>query len=139
MSSGKVANMQIGKVAREVGVATSAIRFYEEAGLIPAPERTPSGYRDYDRSVIDRLAFIRAGQTVGLTLAELGEVLVIRDRGEAPCRHVTELIDTRITEIDRRIGDLRRLRKDLVTLADTAADFDPVDCPPESVCRILSK
>lgn len=132
-----MANMQIGKVAREVGVATSAIRFYEEAGLIPAPERTPSGYRDYDRSVIDRLAFIRAGQAVGLTLAELGEVLVIRDRGEAPCRHVTELIDTRITEIDRRIGDLRRLRKDLAALAETAAAFDPADCPPESVCRIM--
>lgn len=130
--------MQIGEVARQVGVATSAIRFYEEAGLLPEAERTASGYREYDQSVMDRLAFIRAGQGVGLTLNELREVLLIRDRGEAPCRHVSDLITTRIREVDERIKDLRRLRKDLTALAETATDFDPADCPPESVCRILS-
>ena len=130
--------MQIGEVARRVGVATSAIRFYEETGLIPEPERAPSGYRVYDPAVIDRLAFIRAGQAVGLTLSELAEVLQIRDRGEAPCRHVTELIGSRIREIDERMRDLRKLRKDLVGLADTAVDFDPAECSPESVCRILT-
>ena len=130
--------MKIGEVARRVGVATSALRFYEEAGLLPEPERTPSGYREYDPSVIDRLAFIRAGQAVGVTLAELKEVLRIRDRGEAPCRHVTDLIETRIREVDERIEDLRRLRGDLAGLAATAADFDPALCPPESVCRILT-
>lgn len=130
--------MQIGEVARQVGVATSAIRFYEEAGLLPAPDRTPSGYRDYEPSVVDRLAFIRAGQAVGLTLSELSDVLKIRDGGEAPCRHVAELIDVRIGEIDDRIKDLRRLRRDLADLAVQAADFDPDECPPESVCRILS-
>jgi DNA-binding transcriptional MerR regulator len=62
-------------------MATSAIRFYEEAGLLPEPERTASGYRPYDQSVIDRLSFIKAGQGVGLTLNELREVLTIRDRG----------------------------------------------------------
>jgi len=130
--------MQIGEVARQVGVATSAIRFYEEAGLLSPPNRTPSGYRDYDVSVVDRLAFIRAGQAVGLTLSELADVLQIRDRGEAPCRHVSQLIDVRIGDIDDRIKDLRRLRKDLVAVATKAADFDPEECPPESVCRILS-
>ncbi|MDP8958113.1 MAG: heavy metal-responsive transcriptional regulator [Actinomycetota bacterium] len=129
--------MKIGEVARKVGLATSAIRFYEEAGLLPEPERTPSGYRSYHPSVIDRLAFIRAGQAVGLTLSELHDVLQIRDRGEAPCRHVAELIGNRIREIDERIGDLRLLRKDLAALAETAAHFDPAECTPESVCKIL--
>ncbi|MGI8823598.1 MAG: heavy metal-responsive transcriptional regulator [Acidimicrobiia bacterium] len=130
--------MQIGEVARKVGMATSAIRFYEESGLLAQPERTSSGYREYDPAVIDRLAFIRAGQAVGLTLAELKEVLGIRDRGDAPCSHVADLIDRRIGEIDQRIRDLRRLRKDLSALAETAASFDPAECLPESVCRILS-
>jgi DNA-binding transcriptional MerR regulator len=130
--------MQIGEVARKIGVATSAIRFYEESGLLPEPERTPSGYRDYHPSVLDRLAFIRAGQAVGLTLGELKEVLGIRDRGEAPCHHVAQLIDTRITDIDERIRDLRKLRRDLTALAETAAGFDPDECPPESVCKILT-
>lgn len=138
MSSGYHVVMQIGEVARKIGVATSAIRFYEESGLLPEPNRTPSGYREYDPSVIDRLTFIRAGQAVGLTLAELREVLGIRDRGEAPCTHVTELIDLRIDEIDQRIKDLRRLRRDLTALAGEAAVFDPTDCPPDSICRILT-
>ncbi|HZD23362.1 MAG TPA: MerR family DNA-binding protein, partial [Acidimicrobiia bacterium] len=104
----------------------------------PEPERTPSGYREYEPSVVDRLVFIRAGQAVGLTLAELKEVLGIRDRGEAPCTHVAELIDRRIGEIDQRMRDLRNLRKDLTNLAETASRLDPTECPPESVCRILS-
>jgi DNA-binding transcriptional MerR regulator len=130
--------MQIGELARRVGVATSTIRFYEESGLLPEPDRTASGYRAYDPAIVDRLAFIRAGQAVGLTLAELGEILVIRDSGEAPCSHVAVIIDNRIDEIDQRIRDLRKLRKDLTVLADTAARFDPTECPPESVCRILT-
>lgn len=130
--------MKIGEVARRVGVATSAIRFYEEAGLLPEPERTPSGYRDYQPSVIDRLAFIRAGQAVGLTLRQLQDVLRIRDQGDAPCRHVAELIETRLNEIDERIEELRRLRGELAALGETAADFDPAECPPESVCRIIA-
>jgi DNA-binding transcriptional MerR regulator len=130
--------MQIGEVASRVGLATSAIRFYEEKGLIPEPERTESGYRDYDPAVVERLEFIRAGQTVGLTLRELSQVLQIRDRGELPCRHVTELLDTRIDDVDDRISELRRLRGDLVALREGATDFDPADCPPQSICRIIS-
>ncbi|MEX0864068.1 MAG: heavy metal-responsive transcriptional regulator [Acidimicrobiia bacterium] len=130
--------MQIGEVARSVGVATSAIRYYEEAGLIPEPERTRSGYREYQPEILDRLGFIRAGQAVGLTLAQLRDVLAIRDRGDAPCTHVAALIDTRIDEIDQRISGLRKLRRELTALAETAAHFDPSDCSPGSVCRILT-
>lgn len=71
-------------------------------------------------------------------LAELGQVLQIRDQGDSPCRHVTELLDTRIDDVDRRIEDLQKLRKDLATLRGQAADLDPADCPPESVCRIIN-
>lgn len=75
---------------------------------------------------------------MGLTLGELREVLLIRDRGEAPCRHVGALADNRIREIDQRLRDLRQLRKDLVSLAETAAAFDPTECPPDSVCQIIT-
>lgn len=131
--------MQIGEVAQQVGLATSAIRFYEDKGLIPVPERTASGYRDYDSAVVDRIRFIRAGQAVGLTLRDLNDVLQIRDEGSSPCRHVTELLETRIDEVDERIGDLRRLRSDLSDLRERAAGLDPSDCPPESVCRIITR
>lgn len=130
--------MKIGQMARLVGMATSAIRFYEEEGLIPEPARTSSGYREYDPSVLDRLAFIRAGQAVGLTLGQLRGVLQIRDRGQAPCSHVADLIDDRISDIDQRIDDLKKLRRDLVPLAGEAKRLDPAECTPESVCRILT-
>lgn len=130
--------MQIGEVARRAGIATSAIRFYEETGLLPEPDRTPAGYRRYDRAVIDRLAFIRAGQAVGLTLRELRDVLRIRDGGEPPCRHVAELIEGRLTEIDHRIRELHNLREDLAHLAATAARLDPDECPPDGICQILA-
>jgi DNA-binding transcriptional MerR regulator len=130
--------MRIGEIARLVGVATSAIRYYEEAGLLPEPGRTAGGYRDYQASVIDRLAFIRGGQAIGLTLAELREVLSIRERGDAPCRHVAALLDRRITEIDQRLKDLRRLRRDLAHLAAEARSIDPAECPPDSVCQVLT-
>ncbi len=130
--------MRIGELARQVGVATSAIRFYEESGLLPEPLRTPAGYRDYDPGMVDRLAFIRSGQAVGLTLAELREVLAIRDSGEPPCRHVTELLDQRLAEVDQRIRELRRIRRVLASLAAVAADTDPAECPPEGICRIIT-
>jgi DNA-binding transcriptional MerR regulator len=130
--------MRIGEIANRVGVATSAIRFYEESGLIPYPMRTASGYRDYSPAVIDRLTFIQAGQAVGLTLSELRDVLAIRDRGEAPCSHVSDLINAHLVDIDGRIKALRRVKRDLVKLAGEAGSFDPEDCTPESVCQILS-
>jgi DNA-binding transcriptional MerR regulator len=131
--------MQIGEVAQRVGLATSAIRFYEDKGLIPEPERTESGYRDYGPGVVDRIRFIRAGQAVGLTLRELNEVLQIRDQGESPCRHVTDLLDIRIREVGQRIEELRDLHSDLTGLRRSASGIDPVDCPPESVCRIINE
>jgi MerR family Zn(II)-responsive transcriptional regulator of zntA len=130
--------MQIGEVAQRVGLATSAIRFYEDKGLLPEPERTVTGYRDYEPGVVDRIRFIRAGQAVGLTLRELSEVLQIRDQGESPCGHVTDLLDARIRAVDERIEELRVLRRDLDGLRSTASGLDPADCPPESVCRIIN-
>lgn len=130
--------MQIGEVARQLGLATSAIRFYEDEGLIAEPARTESGYRDYDPAVVDRIRFIRAGQAVGLTLRQLSQVLQIRDGGESPCQHVIQLLDTRIRDVDQRIEELRALRQDLVGMRRSASDLDPADCPPESVCRIVA-
>ena len=65
-------------------------------------------------------------------------MLTIRDRGEPPCRHVSDLIVTHMREVDQRIRNLQRLRQDLAALAETASELDPTDCPPESVCRILN-
>ena len=83
--------MLIGDLATQAGLSAKAIRFYEQAGLLPQPPRTSGGYRDYPLGAVDRLAFIRHAQAAGFTLADIRSVLTIRDSGQAPCQHVADV------------------------------------------------
>lgn len=130
--------MLIGDVAARAGVSIKTLRYYEDVGVIDKAARTPSGYRDYDEDVLERLRFVRSAQAVGLTLGEIREVVAFRERGESPCAHVLELIDTRAAEVDRRIRELRSLRRELGVLAQRAKALDPADCPPNLVCHIVT-
>jgi MerR family copper efflux transcriptional regulator len=131
--------MCIGELARASGLAPSAVRYYEQLGLLPAPERTASGYRSYADEAVDRLAFIRSAQAVGLTLAEVRQVLGVRDAGEAPCRVVTELIDRRYAEVRARITELQALERDLSRLRERAERLEPRDCDPSGICHVIPK
>lgn len=113
--------MRIGEVAERVGVTTSAIRYYERIGILPEPDRTASGYRDYGEEGLERLRFVKAAQSLGLTLDDIREILGFRDRGEPPCPYVREAISRQAEEVDRRIAELRRLRGQLAEMADRAA------------------
>jgi DNA-binding transcriptional MerR regulator len=126
--------MRIGELSRQSGVPRTTLRYYEQAGLIAPPQRTESGYRAYDPEALPRLGFIRAAQAVGLTLAEIREVMAVRDGGRAPCRHVGELVDRRRAEVRARITELRRLEKDLVRVSRAAAALDPAECDPSGIC-----
>jgi MerR family transcriptional regulator, copper efflux regulator len=130
--------MRIGELAERSGVPVKTIRYYEEIGVLARAERTPSGYRDYDEPALDRLAFVRAGQAVGLTLGEIRQVVALRERGEAPCAHVVELVERRAREIERRIAEMQRLRGELRRLAERARDLDPADCAPDQVCHVIT-
>ena len=132
-----MSGMRIGEVAQASGTTTKTLRYYEEVGLLPAADRTPAGYRDYGPDVLDRLDFIRRGQAAGLTLAQIGQVLGIRDRGQAPCQHVTDLLDTRLEVIDRQLAELEQLRTTIGYLREDAAAGNPATCSPEDVCRYL--
>lgn len=129
--------MRIGELAEATGTTTKTLRFYEDSGLLPPPERTVSGYRDYDQDAIARLDFIRRGRATGLTLAQVREVLDIRDAGTAPCHHVKELLDIHLTALDQQIADLQALRVNVTHLRDDAAQANPSECQSEDVCRYL--
>ena len=131
--------MRIGELARASGIAPSAVRYYEQLGLLPAPERTASGYRSYAGDAVDRLAFVRSAQAVGLTLAEVRLVLGVRDAGEAPCRVVTELIDRRHADVRARITELQALERDLSRLRERAARLEPRDCDPSGICHVIPR
>src|SRR6516164_7897568 len=117
--------MKIGEVAERSGVPAKTIRFWEDQHLLPAPARTPAGYREFDPAVLERLAFIRHAQAAGLTLEHIRQVLDIRDEGQPPCVHVAGLIE------------LARARDQLAALAARAAAQDPADC--RGYCSIIAE
>jgi len=105
--------LAIGQVAERSGVAVSAIRFYEEKGLI-ASTRTEGGQRRFHRDVLRRLGFVQAAQQVGLSLEEIGEALASLPEHSAPDGHEwAELSSQWRPLLDRRIELLTKLRDQL--------------------------
>lgn len=129
--------MRIGEVSERSGLPTRTIRFYERRGLLPEPERSSNGYRVYDRATVARIGFIRNAQSAGFTLAEISDVIAIRNDGQAPCARVNEVVDRKLTEVQRRIEQLHQLRDDLRALAERGRILDPADCAETDICQIL--
>jgi MerR family copper efflux transcriptional regulator len=129
--------MRIGALAGAAGTTTKTIRFYEDAGLLPEPPRTASGYRDYPNDATARLAFIHTAQAAGLTLAEIRSILAIRDEGQPPCTHVTALLHRHLADVERRLAELRATQSVLRDLAKTADSTDPATCT-DGICSILT-
>ena len=130
--------MRIGELSSRSGVPVKTIRYYGEIGVLAATARTSSGYRDYDEDAVDRLAFIRAAQAVGLTLGEIGQVVALRERGETPCTHVVGLLQRRATEIEQRITEMEHLRGELGRLTARAQSLNPANCDPQRVCHVIA-
>ncbi|MDQ4089948.1 MAG: heavy metal-responsive transcriptional regulator [Actinomycetota bacterium] len=125
--------MRIGELAASASVPAKTIRYYEEIGLLPAPPRHPNGYRAYDESAGDRLRFVKAAQAVGFSLEEIREILSYRDRGEAPCARVLELVERRTQDLDERISALQRMQADLRALTARARTSPG----PADYCRLI--
>jgi DNA-binding transcriptional MerR regulator len=101
-----------------VGTSPDTLRYYERIGLLPKPQRTPSGYRQYGEEWVDRLRFIKGAQRFGLRLDGIAELLQIRDQGLCACGHTRELLEARLTELDAEMATLGRLRDDIRTMME---------------------
>ena len=129
--------MRIGELAELAHVSTKTIRYYESVGIMPPPERTPAGYRDYEDGAVDRLRFVRDAQAAGLTLAEIQSVLEMKDAGAQTCEHTRGLLQHHLLELDRQIERLQAARAELVDLADRAANVDPAACADPNRCQVI--
>lgn len=118
-------------------MTAKTIRFYERAGVLPEPRRLESGYRNYDEDALTRLAFVKAAQRAGLTLAEIRQVISVRDRTGPPCEHVTTLLDARAAKLNERIGELVALRDEVERLRSRAATLNPAECAAPDVCHVI--
>jgi DNA-binding transcriptional MerR regulator len=105
--------LRSGALAHRTGVSTDTLRHYERLGLLPAPPRTGKGYRLYPADSVHRVRLIQCALDVGLTLEDIGRVLTVRDRGGTPCRTVRALAARQLQEVEERIEQLGRFRRDL--------------------------
>jgi DNA-binding transcriptional MerR regulator len=103
--------LTIGKLARRAGVTAKAIRFYERKGILPPARRAENRYRLYGEDAADMLRFIKQATGLGLTLAEIKDILVIRQGGRPPCTHVHQLLRGKADELDRKLKDLVDVRQ----------------------------
>lgn len=108
--------MRIGQLAEATGVSTDTIRYYEKIGLLPAPQRSGSGYREYPSGAGNRLRVIRNAVQLGFPLNEIAKVLRVRDSGGAPCRQVRDYAQHVVTEIDQRIAQLTTERQSMLEM-----------------------
>ena len=107
------AAIKIGDVAKQSGIGIEALRFYERSGLLGRPDRTQSGYRVYDEAVLQRLDFIKRAQVLGFSLDEIKRIIADKQAGRSPCAEVREIVRHRLEELDERLKEMRRYRKEL--------------------------
>ncbi len=121
--------VRIGELAKRAGVAPSALRFYEAAGLVPAARRSPAGYRLFEPDLLGRLEFIRRARALGLSLAEIRELVAGRDADSAAENgRLRRTISRKLAEVDQRAADLQALRSQLADMHARLARVPRPEC-----------
>lgn len=126
--------LTIGRLAERAGVGIDTVRYYERAGLLPAPPRRASGYRDYPADSVQRLRFIRRAKELGFTLTEIGELLELSaqhgEAGKRGMRAVKTAAEDKLAVVDHKLAELQRVRDGLHQLIEACPGHGPLqDCP----------
>jgi len=127
--------LRIGEVAAESGLPVKTIRYYEETGLLlPTVERSESGYRLFQPQVLNRLAFIRRSQSLGLTLQEIQQILAVHDHGQLPCGEMRQHLELKVEAIEQQIQALETLRAELKGILSGWQDQPSSDRISQTIC-----
>jgi MerR family copper efflux transcriptional regulator len=124
--------MQIGVVAKKTHLTVDAIRFYERNALLRKPSRSEGGFRQYDESDVETLAFIRQVQNLGFSLREIRGLLNLRGSRVQPCAPVQRRLEVKLDDVQRKLDDLQKLKHELrLTLrrCNTELRKRPAHCP----------
>jgi DNA-binding transcriptional MerR regulator len=105
--------MKIGQVADAAEVSVDTVRFYERRGVLPTPERMPSGYRTYTPATVQRIRLARRLQGLGFSLDEVIDALHATDRGDVTCESERWRLEAVLARIDARIDELRAVRREV--------------------------
>jgi len=123
--------MRIGELAKHAAVNIQTVRYYERRGLLPEPERRPSGYREYTAESLQRLRFIRRSQELGFTLSEIEDLLALRSASHASAEAIRSRVAEKVDNIEEKIRDLQRISAALVQVARECREHGaaPGACP----------
>jgi DNA-binding transcriptional MerR regulator len=105
--------MQIGIVAKKIGLSVDAIRFYERNGLLPRPPRTEGGFRRYAENDVETLAFVRRVQGLGFKLSEIRGLLNLRGSRMQPCAPVRRRLQAKLADVRHKLQNLQKLKREL--------------------------
>jgi MerR family copper efflux transcriptional regulator len=132
--------LKIGQVAIESNLSVKTIRYYEDRGLLASVVmRSPTGYRLFQPEVFTRLNFIKRARTLGLSLQEIGEILVVRDRGEIPCGIVQERLLLKLKSIREQIEALEILQSELQDILSGWQDVPDRSSLARTICPNLEE
>ncbi|NGZ86722.1 Cu(I)-responsive transcriptional regulator [Duganella aceris] len=121
--------MNIGEAAKQSGLSTKMIRYYESTGLLTAAHRSDSGYRLYGKNDLHTLEFIKRSRDLGFSLEEVGKLLALWQNRERASSEVKALAREHISVLDQKIQELTELRATLNDLVDHCHGDDRPDCP----------
>jgi MerR family transcriptional regulator, copper efflux regulator len=135
-----VALLKIGEVAAKSGLSVKTIRYYDEIGLLTSTvERSQSGYRLLKPQVLQRLAFIRRAQALGLHLSEVQQILAVHDQGELPCGEVRQHLETKVVEVRQQIEALETLKLELEGILSGWQDQPTGERLAQTICPNLQR
>lgn len=121
--------VNIGEAASLAGVTPKMVRHYESLGLLPKVHRTESGYRVYTEAEVHTLRFIKRSRDLGFSMAEIAELVKLWQDRRRPSANVKKVATRHLEELDRKIEEMRSMRKTLAHLVHCCHGDDRPDCP----------
>lgn len=121
--------MNISQVAKASGLSARMIRHYEQIGLVPAPARSESGYRQYTQTDLHSLRFIRSAREMGFSMEQIAQLLMLWQDRSRSSSEVKRLAQQHLQELEQKIADLQAMRNTLADLANCCHGDDRPDCP----------
>jgi len=121
--------LAIGALSERTGCKVETIRFYERAHLLPAPARSPGGYRLYREDHLKRLTFIRRARALGFSIDGVRKLLKLADERKRPCAEVRVVAGAHLEDVRAKIADLRAMERVLRDTVARCADGRRADCP----------
>jgi MerR family mercuric resistance operon transcriptional regulator len=123
------AQIAIGILSKRTGTNVETIRYYEQAGLLPTPRRSPGGYRLYGTPHLKRLNFVRRARALGFSINEVRTLLKLADERKRPCADVRMVAEGHLADVRTKIADLKAMEQVLKETVARCADGSGSHCP----------